>query len=107
MIVVMLAILLAGGFVAFYGYDHLSDVPGAVTDYATAPAKKISNGSSNAHPAKTDAAQLKSSTNKNTQTNSASDVGHNRNSQKRRTVRTVATRSKTPTLTPPAVSILP
>ena len=103
-IVVMLAILVGGGFVAFYGYDHLSDLPGAVTDYTKTPGKKISSGISNAHPAKTDAAQLKSATNRNTQTNSASESSRKSNPQKRRTV---AARSKTPALTPPAVSILP
>lgn len=107
MIVVMLAILLAGGFVAFYGFDHLNDVPGAVTDRAKTPAKKISSGNSNGHPAKTDAAELKSSINKNTQRNSAGVVERKNNSQKRRTLRAVVEQSKTPELTPPAVSILP
>jgi serine/threonine protein kinase len=107
MIVVMMAILLAGGFVAFYGYDHLSDVSGAVLDYSKPAAKKISNVNSDAHPAKTDTAQVKSSSNKNTQTNSASDVGRKSKPQKRRTMRAVAEQSKTPALTPPAVSIYP
>jgi serine/threonine protein kinase len=106
MIVVVFAILLAGGFVAFYGYDHLSDVPGAVSDYARQPAKKVSNGNSNAHPAKTDPAQLKSSGGKNPQ-DSASDTRQKSNVQKRRPARTVAARSRTPALTPPAVSIYP
>lgn len=105
-IIVMLAILLAGGFATFYGYDHWSESAGAVSDYARAPVKKDLNGTA-VHASKSDAGQLRSSTGNNGSANSAGEASRKSNAQKRRTLRADAARSKPPALTPPAVSILP
>jgi serine/threonine protein kinase len=105
-IIVMLAILLAGGFATFYGYDHWSESAGAVLDYAKAPAKKDLNGTA-VHASKSDAVQVRSSTGNNGSANSAAEPSRKSNAQKRRNLRADAAHSKPPALTPPAVSILP
>ena len=112
-LVAILLILLAGGFVTFYGLDHWSESAGAVLNDAKAPQKNVSSGTNVVHASKPEAAQsksptgTKSSTGKNSSTSSAGGASHQGNTQKRRTVRAVAVRSKSPGLTPPPVSLLP
>ena len=106
-LVAMLAILLAGGFAAFYGVDRWSESSGAVLDYAKAAPKKDSSGTNTVRATKPDAAHLKASGSKNSSTDSAGEVTRRNNTQKRRTPRADAARSKAPALTPPPVSILP
>ncbi len=106
-LVAILAILLAGGFVTFYGYDHWSQSAGAIIDYAKAAPKKDSAGANAVRATRADSARSKSSGSKNGSLDSGGDVNRKDKTQKRRTVRTDAARAKAPALTPPAVSILP
>lgn len=105
-IAVMLAILLAAGFVSFYAYDHWSESAGALLNYTKAPTKKVSSGTNVVNASKPEAPQSKSST-KNGSVSSVGGASRKSSSQKRHTVRTDAARSKTPALIPPTVSILP
>ena len=106
-LVAILIILLAGGFVTFYGLDHWDESVGAVVDYAKANPKKDSSGTNAMRTNKPDAAHLKPSNARNGSTDATGEAARKTNAQKRRTVRAVAARSKTPALAPPPVSLLP
>jgi serine/threonine protein kinase len=106
-LVAILVILLAGGFVTFYGLDHWTESAGAVLDYAKANPKKDSSGSNGERANKPDAAHQKPSSTRNSSTDSAGEGAHKNNTQKRRPVQTAAARAKAPALTPPPVSLLP
>jgi serine/threonine protein kinase len=106
-LVAILLILLAGGFVTFYGLDHWSQSAGAVLDYAKATPKKESSGSGALRANKPDSTHQKSSISRNSSTGAASEAAKKTNAQTRRTLRTAAARSKSPTLAPPPVSIFP
>jgi len=105
-LVAILAVLLAGGLVTFYRPDHRSESAGAVLDYAKAAPKKDSSGADAVRATKADSARSKP-VGKSGSTDSAGEAARRNNTQKRHTVRTDATRSKAPALTPPAVSLLP
>jgi serine/threonine protein kinase len=106
-LVAILLILLAGGFVTFYGLDHWDESAGAVLDYAKANPKKDSSGTNAVRTNKPDAAHLKPSSPRSSSTGPARESDRKNNAQKRRPLRATAARSKSPALTPPPVSLLP
>jgi serine/threonine protein kinase len=105
--VAILLILLAGGFVTFYGLDHWSQNAGAVLDYAKATPKKDPSGAGALRANKPDSANQKPSSSRNSSPRAASEAAKKISAQNRRTLRAAAARSKSPTLTPPPVSIFP
>ncbi|HYR75855.1 MAG TPA: serine/threonine-protein kinase [Pyrinomonadaceae bacterium] len=106
-LVAILLILLAGGFVTFYGLNHWDESAGEVVDYAKANPKKDSSGTNTVRTNKPDAAHLKPSSARNGSTDATGEAARKNNGQKRRTLRATAAPSKVPALTPPPVSLLP
>src|SRR5260370_38721485 len=86
-LVAILLILLAGGFVTFYGLDHWDESAGAVLDYAKANPKKDSSGTNDVHTNKPHAAHLKQSSATNNSTHPARTPDRKKNAQKHSTIR--------------------
>ncbi|MFS8085909.1 MAG: serine/threonine-protein kinase [Acidobacteriota bacterium] len=106
-LVAVLAILLGGGFVTFYGFDRWKESAGAVLNHTGATPKKDSGATTPVHATKPEAVHSKTSAAKSGSSNSAGEAKRKNNPQKRRTLRIDAARSTGPALMPPPVSIFP
>src|SRR5260370_4979943 len=106
-LVAILLILLAGGFVTFYGLDHWDESADAALDYSKPNPQKASSGTNAVHTNKPDATHLKPSSARNNSTDPAREPARQNNAQKRRTIRAATVPSQTPARTPPPVSLLP